>query len=380
MTKPRQTGSPGYTQRNRGNNPGTGGGWSLDAFMAAQADGLYFDTTKTDRFFQENTGPTLADDVGEAIGLAMSQRAWNGQTLAQVLAAATELEVDANWTLGTNASRVGGTITQPTNTASYNYQLVPTVADRLYRVRFTIAEGGFFCGVWSGVPTSNIITSIGGMGVGTHERYFVAVDADATFSFTGTSAGTNQITGISVKEIPGKHGIQATGTLKPTRQTTGAKFDGADDNWLTSYMAGAGDQFAFVRTTVPASIASNQVIFGAQNAGAEGAYGAVTTGGALRVKIGSTTIDSTGIDLRDGEHVIGFWIDGGTVYLYADGAIVGSGAFSGSLPSATAWRIGALNNNGSGLAYYGGSMHRLVAGRDTISISRANQIRNALLA
>ena len=55
---------------------GQGAGFSIDAFMAAQSDGLYFDTTKLDRFFQESTGPTLTDSVGYAIGLGLDQRTW----------------------------------------------------------------------------------------------------------------------------------------------------------------------------------------------------------------------------------------------------------------------------------------------------------------
>src|SRR5690606_7271653 len=68
-----------------------GGGIDLNAFMAAQSDGLWFDFTQTDRLFQENVGPTPANDPGEVIGLAMSQRVWGGKTLAELLAGQPEL-------------------------------------------------------------------------------------------------------------------------------------------------------------------------------------------------------------------------------------------------------------------------------------------------
>ena len=97
------------------------------------------------------------------------------------------------------------------------------------------------------------------------------------------------------------------------------------------------------------------------------------------MKIGQAVIDSSGVDLRGGRHVIGFYTVGSTVYLYADGTIVGSDAWTGSLP-ATPWHLGAVNANGTASAFFGGSLFCPLSGRATLTLDLANQIRNALLS
>ena len=78
----------------------TGGGFSLAAFMAAQADGFWYDFGQTDRLFQEPTGPTPADEPNEVIGLALDQRAWGGKTLAAYMAAQPEISINGDFASG----------------------------------------------------------------------------------------------------------------------------------------------------------------------------------------------------------------------------------------------------------------------------------------
>ena len=355
----------------------TGGGFSLAAFMAAQADGFWYDFGQTDRLFQEDVGPTPADTANEVIGLALDQRTWGGQTLAQIVAAAPELEVDANWTLGTNASRVGGTITQPTNTGSFSSQLVNTVATRLYRLRFTINVGSFFCSVWDSAPTSGIIIPAAGYGVGTYDRYFTAVDGDATFSFTGLSAGSNQISGISIKEVCRKPATQATGSLKPKFQTTGAAFDGSDDNLLTGYVAGAGANFMVAKVTVPASIPGTQIIAGAFQTAINGHFTlGVSSGGQVRAACGTGLI-SAGPDLRGRQVVIGISTNGSTERIFADGALISerSNAFT---PPSGPIRLGALNSDGIASSFFAGSIDNTPTGRQFLDLATFNQIASQL--
>ena len=56
----------------------TGGGFSLDAFMAAQADGFYFNTDVTSSTWQDISATVPADDIGEAIGRINDLRAGAG--------------------------------------------------------------------------------------------------------------------------------------------------------------------------------------------------------------------------------------------------------------------------------------------------------------
>ena len=363
-----------------------GGGFNLDAFMAAQADGLYFDTTKTDRFFQENTGPTLADDVGEAMGLALSQRAWNGQTLAEVLAAATEkvangdFASDTAWTKGAGWSIAGGVAVHATgNTAGLTQPSTLTVGRR-YRVMFDVvgSTAGSIrleTGSAADEKTDNL------SGNGTKVAYLVA-GAFVNISFIPFSTFDGSIDNVSIKEVPGKHGIQATGTLKPTRQTTGAKFDGADDSWLTSYMAAAGENFIVALVDVPASLSGTQFIAGATGASlANACLLGITSAGRVGAGVGSklpATQEGTS-DVRGQTVAVGLSFDGSIVKVFVNDSEEFAGAQSGTATTLVPLRIGAFNNNGTAANFFGGAVKKLVAGREFLTLGRYQQIRNALL-
>lgn len=358
-----------------------GGGFSLAAFMAAQSDGLWYDFTKTDRLFQENVGPTPVAVANDVIGLALSQRLWGGKTLAAYLASQPELK-------GRGTPVLAGTATA----ATYN---TSTGDGTVTRVDFNNQSGVAFSGLSPGrtyaidiTGPTGLIFRDGAIVIGSLVASLSATGRATYFIQTGTSStglciaatasgGTQTFTVHSFKEVSRYPASQATTSFKPKFQTAGCTFDGADDRLLTGYAAGSGDNFVMLpTTTVPASIASTQVLAGALDGASNGAYVAITTAGALRVKLGSTTLDSTGVDLRNGVHDIGWWTDGATLYLYADGAIVGSGAWSGTTP-ATTWNLGALNNNGTPSNFFGGSLMNALAGRQSLSLTLANQIAQA---
>jgi hypothetical protein len=376
--------------------------FNLSDFMRAQEDGLFFDLTKIDRFFQENTGPTLADDVGEPIGLALSQRAWNGQTLAELLAGQTELVTNGDFAVNdltpytaSNATLAiaGGrlSITATANaTAARASRTFAVTAGRLYRLEVVgrkQSAGGATAGAYvSGVGNTEYNNSTTDL---SRVAYLVASSSSMTvnldLSATGGTIGqVFSVDTFSLKEVPGKHGIQATGTLQPTRQTTGAKFDGIDDNWLTSYTAGAGDTFVLVQATIPVSIPVTQMILGARETSVSTrCYLVINTSGVIGGGVGSqdesTIIDTNGTDYRGQEVVIGLTL-GATVRLFVNDAQVYEGAPSGNAQTAQPWRIGARNVNGSASNFFGGSIKKLVAGRQFLDLATYLKIRTALLA
>lgn len=396
----RYLGDPGYTgtlqdriaKSGLGLNPSglknpanEGGGFNLDAFMAAQTDGLYFDTTKADRFFQESWGSALADDVGEAIGLALSHRAWNGQTLAQVVAAATERFVggasnDNSTAPSTSSESPAGqfNLTSDGATAARRDLPLTTVIGQAYLVSFTN----------SGAVTSRVGSSVGGtqnladtVYSGSQSFYFVATATTTYLRWWLAAVATRTVTAISIKAVPGKHGVQATGTLKPTRQTTGAKFDGSDDNWLTPYLAGASENFIVALVDVPASIAATQIVCGAVGAaGANPTRLGLSTDGTVRAGLGATAVITGTTDLRGTMATIGLSFDGSSYRLFANDQAENTGVQSAPPITTTAFRIGASNNDGTAANFFGGSVKKLVAGREFLTLSRYRQIRSALLA
>ena len=368
--------------------------FNLDAFMATQADGLYFDTTKTDRFFQESTGPTLADDVGEAIGLALSQRAWNGQTLAEVLAGQPELVTNGEFTtdlsgwsdedFGTGNSYwedgAARLIGADTSNRAIRRQNLTVTAGRAFEVTARLRS------LTSGSITLRVGSSAGGTdllpdtALNTTELRRFVVSTGPTLSFQLMAiTGNGLVENISVKEVPGKHGIQATGTLKPTRQTTGAKFDGSDDNWLTSYTAGAGENFIVALVDVPASLSANQYFFGSYKAsGALRFHLGFDPTGLVRYGLGTASA-AVGGDRRGTTCVVGMSTDGSTFRVFDENAEAASGAMSGVV-SDVVCRIGALNFDGTASTFFGGSIKKLVAGRQFLDLATYRKIRNALLA
>lgn len=173
---------------------------------------------------------------------------------------------------------------------------------------------------------------------------------------------------------------QSTTSFRPKYQSTGAAFDGADDNLLTGYTAGSGANFLVAKVVVPASIAATQVICGAWVAGpTEFFFLGLSTTGLVRCGVGGVAATaSAGSDLRGTEAVIGLSFDATTVRMFAGGAEVNSAPRSGNPTTVTPVCIGATNAAGSASNPFGGSVKSIVAGRQFLDLSTFNKIAAAL--
>lgn len=372
------------------------GGFSLDAYLASLSDGLYFDATKTDRFFQESTGPTLADDVGEAIGLALDDHSWGPRSLASQLAQATELvsnpggpfTATTGWTAnGATLSVDSGNLRITSTGAGFIGQAsatMTTVVGKTYAVRFTSLGGT------GGIGTLRIGTSAGGTqigtfapGTGTWTYYFVAT-ATTTYLTLCASSTNGQYVDYSIcsgKLLDGNHALQATGTLKPTRQTSGAKFDGSDDYLSTLVQPGSGPNFSVALLTVPASLGGFQYAFGSTDGTNRFGYG-FNPDGTVGFGFGTTSpIAAKGTtDTRGTEVVVGMSSDGVDALGFVGAEQEYAAALAGSMNNGRAFYLGAVNGGGPASSFFGGSIKKLVAGRDHLSLSRYQQIRTALLS
>lgn len=358
-----------------------GGGFSLAAFMAGQSDGFWYDFTSPDRLFQSTVGPP-ANDPSEVIGLALDQRRASGKTLAQVAAEQPELFANNDFSGGStgwNVINTGASHTATFSGGAVRYQTTTTSPALEVRQVGVLTVGKLYeLTVEVSAHTSGSIKELAGAaavasGVGTTVTYFVATTANCGLTRNSTNVDIT-IDRVSLKEIPSYAAAQATTNFKPKFQLVGATGDGSDDRLGTTYGSTTGDAFAlYPATTVPATISATQVIAGAMDGSANGDYLAITTGGALRAKVGATTLDSTGVDLRNGVHDVGYWTDGATLYLYANGAIVASGAWTGSRPT-TVWNLFALNNNGTASSFFAGSIRAALVGRQALTLSLANQL------
>lgn len=346
--------------------------FSLPAFMASQSAGFWYDFTRSDTMFQEDVGPTPADEPNEVIGLALSQRLWGGQTRTGYLAGQPDLAAAygdmgsaTGWTLSSSWAISGGSLNKlDSGTGDASYTAAGLTPGRLYYCEFSATAA-------VNVRNGTQFVSTTSVGAGRRVAYFTATASNT--GFQGGALGL-VIDDLTIKEVSQVPATQSATSFKVKYQLVGATGDGTDDRARTNYAAGSGENFLMLpATTVPVTLAGTQVLAGAMDGSANGAYVAITAGGTLRVKWGSTTLDSTGVDLRNGAHDLGFWTDNGTLYLFADGVVVGSGAWTGTIPTTT-WNLWALNNNGTASNFFAGSLTAALAGREAINLARAIQI------
>jgi hypothetical protein len=365
----------------------SGPGFSLDAFMASQTDGLYYDTTQLDRFFQGTTsGNPLADDIGEAIGLALDQRTWQGATLSAYAYSQPELANVATQTLNNatgSQSNGGWNITATGDFAGVRQGFNVAVGD-VIRIDFE----------WSGNDEGNNIYAV----FGTWNVFTgsTAASGSATLFMVATAANTNGVQVFaspttagetiffkinSIKRIAGNHGVQLTGGNRPLRQTAGAKFDGSDDSWLTTLLAGSGANFIVARVSVPSTLSGTQVIAGVYGGASDYGFLGVAITGELRYGAGATleTVPESG-DLRDQEVVIGVSIQGTIARVMLPNGSTIDKTISGSVNTNLAFRVGAMNTLGTAANHFAGGVKKLAVGREFLTPTKFQQIRNAMLA
>lgn len=360
--------------------------FSLTAFMGGQTDGFYYDFTRTDRHYQEHTGPTLADDVGEAIGLALDQRTWNGAALADMRAAQSNL-ISGAWSLSVSGAATAtespaGTLNltgDGTNGAVADHSMT-TTAGRAVLVEATLSASvfGYVGTTQGGVSILNGLS----LSAGARAFYFAAAGATSWLRFFRGPASLAVISGISAKQIPGYAALQPTASFKPARQAGGVKFDGSDDNLLSTYYAAAGANFIVAAISVPATLAAVQVIAGASGSAANRTFLAIDTSGRVCAGVGSdsTTVHVGTTDLRGTDVVVALSYDGGTVRLFAGAALEYSGAQASTPTTSVPYRVGALNSNGTAASFSGAAIKRIVAGREFLTLARYLQIAKALIA
>jgi len=364
--------------------------FSLDAFMASQSAGFWYNFLRDDTMFQKDVGPTPADGPNEVIGLALSQRLWGGQTRTGYLAGQPELVANGdfasgldNWAdAGGNGSAVvvGGVlqITEGTSREERR-QVLTVVAGRTYRISATL--GGSLPVLYLGSTTSG--ANLGNIQA-TGERFITATTTTLSIRLqtlnTLGSGLTATFDDISVREVSQVPATQSTTSFKPKFQTTGAAFDGTDDNLLTNYTAGSGANFMIAKVVVPASLAETQVIIGANAALDAGRVRlGITTAGRLRLSVEGVDLDGS-TDLRGQTVVVGATTDpvSGQVRTFAGSSQQAASAAAAALTTTIPLRIGARNNDGAAANFFGGSIQHVLAGREFIDLARFNQIANAL--
>lgn len=365
-----------------------GGGlnWANWAAGLTAAQLLDVDFAKTDRHWQDVTGQTLADDAGEPIALAMDSGAWAGRTLAGEVDGQAELRETG--TVGIVGSTTPATYNPATGVATVSRTSYP--GDQSY-VTFPVEQGAYYeidmeHNTVQGINMRpNTFAAIVAFTASGRNKYRVASATNEILFTVGANGATGTFTVHSLKRVHGNHGT-ASGGARPGRQAGGvARFDGSDDNLLTSYLAQSGPMTLLYHGTVPASLAALQVMLGASGSAVNRCWLGVTTAGALAGGVGgqsSTTILGTR-DVRDKEIVAALTFDGSTVKLFlrVDGVTTEeySAAQASTPTTSVPFRIGALNNNGAPGSFATVDAHSFKAAHKSMTLAEFAAISTKLL-
>lgn len=353
---------------------------------AGGLDYALYDSSALDRMWQESTGQTAAA-LASPVGLIVGREDQAAKTFAQVMAGQPELR-------GTGVIRNDGTPpslgSYDTGTGAGSVSRGASLADQSV-IRFeglSAAKAYIFdvenvSGVGSLTVRSNtgsttiLILAPGQRSVG---QAVPVLASYLSVQMQGNNGSSSFIV-HSVKEVPAHYASQASTGARPVLQSDGLKFDGSDDNLLTDWFAQAGANCIIAQVVVPAAIAANQVIAGSQEVNGRWWVG-ISTAGKLRIGIGDSFFEvGNGADLRGTSAIVAISSNGTVRRIYENANTLEAGtAQTGSANTARALRIGALDNNGSLAAYFGGNTKKLALAKVDISDTQFQQIRAEWLA
>lgn len=351
-------------------NPIKGGGDIITSIFADGTDGFYFDFSKTDRLFQATTGGALADDAGENIALGLDGSKWGGLSFQ----AATDAQAEQVGTNPNFASDIAGWGSAGSATVTWDSdggngaalvditgaagriadsQVFAFTVGKTYRFRARIKAGTYAGQLALRAAATNLGSAISPTGsYVNYDGFFVAGTTDVAIDISRLTAdtGTFYVDSISIKEIPGNHGLQATTSAQPKWQTGGlARFDGTDDNLLTT-LAASNTGMTLLAKAKLAATGGNRGVMGVNGAdGVSRCFLAFDASGYAAGGVGSDSLSVIkGSVNRSGAYcVLGLTIGASTWTLYEQGAQTNTGAKNGSCNTTLGIPLGGLNANGT---------------------------------
>ena len=351
----------------------------LDLFQNGLYSGFYYDFSKTDRTFQESTGQTIADDDAEVVGLALEESQWAGKTLAQLLSSLPNqiTNADNEAALMTAAygavSTTRGAVAQSSDrgfsgtmsakftadaTTGAHYILiaagaVPGNKTLFIRAKVYVPTGSISAarmidsgdGSWvtANLTTKDAWVTLNGIRGQKGSAWALGLGNNASETISGQ---TFYIDDLEIYEIPGNHGLQATGAARPTRKTGGfLRFDGSDDNLLTTLNPSLALTMAF--KGVP--VTNNACVMGGQPGTSNRCGLFINSAGQIGAGVGTQSSATIlgGSDVRNTLGVGAVAFDGATVRLYWNGVEIYNDAQAGAPSTTIPIRLGCLNNNGT---------------------------------
>ena len=359
--------------------PGKGGGDIITSIFADGTDGFYFDFSKTNRLFQDLVN-TPADGAGENIWLGLESHSWGGKSLDGLIATQSEARGNGSIALlGTataatyNTSTGDGTVSRVDASNQSYVTFSPAVGTH----RLEIAVTGVAITVRNQTAAGTVL--VASIAAGTTGVVYVNA-ASQIISINAQTVGTASFNVVSLKAIPGNHGLQATVNSQPKWQTGGiARADGSDDGLATTKKMGARG-FVMAKHLTASAPASAKVLCGACGASTDYGYCGVDSAGKGVARIGSGAAMVSDDVVTGTLGTLGFWWDGNTAALLLNGVKVKIQAQSGAPTTAQALALFYLNNNGTPGSWLGTDGYRFIHADKAPDDATLLAIHNKLMA
>lgn len=247
--------------------PSKGGGASLARMLFGNGeDGfLFYPPSDLTRLFTASVGPTNVAANDDPAGLWLDNHGWSGQTYAQLMAAQPELvsngtfDTDTTgWTtlgdesLSVSSGRLRVTLGVDGLGGASGSGAYQALSGLTVGATYRLVCANRYIGTNGAVGVRVSTTAGGGTALATHYGFANASNETLFFVATATTLylqvyggyGTTgtyvEADGISVKAVPGRHALNATGTQRPLYKTNAPypylTFDGTDDRLVGPYI------------------------------------------------------------------------------------------------------------------------------------------------
>lgn len=246
---------------------------------------------------------------------------------------------------------------------------------------------------------SSVGTFYASQGIGAVGQFMIAggIDFDARFlsRLFQDAAGTTPVVsagdpiGLWIdRALPANNGVQSSDALRPTLGVTGDRrtVDGnvaASANLLTDYLFNGTDDTIIFDVDVPATIATNSLVAGANSAaGTARMFVGFNALGNLVAGVGTDVLSTVkdAVDWRGQRCIAALVAAGGRTKLYTSNGTPYDEVKNGSAVTDVAVRIAAQNANGTAGSFFGGKIHRLLVAPRDLTSTEFTAIRAELLA
>ena len=231
--------------------------------FAAGEQGVVYDPSDLSTLFQGAAGTTPVTAVDQPVGLVLDES--KGLVLGATLVTNGGFDSGASWVNGTWAISGGSATTSEGGNLAIIYQSGIVTIGKWYCVSFDLVSlvGGSGVAVYTGTTRTIAASSFIATTTGRKTGYIFASDSAICFR-AGLGTTTATIDNISVKELPGNHGKQATSTARPLYKAGPSRidYDAVDDALVTTFAASLGANCTVARAVpgVGASILTGQTI------------------------------------------------------------------------------------------------------------------------